>query len=233
MKMGKKGKTVIIDLGGSMVMSDEIQINFLKKFRKFILKFLKKGNRFIIIVGGGKICRKYQDAASKITVVSNEDKDWIGIHATRLNAQLLRTIFAKEACPVVLDSPFKQVDEKKWQLFIASGWRPGWSTDYDAVLLAHRFRAEKTIVASYINYVYDKDVSKYKSAKPLKNLTWKEYSGLIDRKWTPGMRAPLDPIAAEFALKQNIEVIVMNGSDLDNLGKIIDGKNFKGTTIKN
>ena len=35
--------------------------------------------------------------------VTDEDKDWIGIHATRLNAHLLRTIFRDVADPVVID----------------------------------------------------------------------------------------------------------------------------------
>lgn len=49
-------KTIVISLGGSIISPEfgKIDINFLKKFRKLILKFLKKRFKFIIIVGGGK-----------------------------------------------------------------------------------------------------------------------------------------------------------------------------------
>ena len=97
--MKKSIKTIVISLGGSIIVPGKIQVDFLKQFKEFILKFIKKDYRFIIVAGGGKICREYQDAAGKISSLNNEDKDWLGIHTTRLNAHLLRTIFKKEAYP--------------------------------------------------------------------------------------------------------------------------------------
>lgn len=218
-------KTMVISLGGSIIVPDEIQIEFLKKFKEFILKFLKKNYKFIIVTGGGSVCREYQKAAAAITKVSDEDKDWIGIHATRLNAHLIRTIFKKEAYPVVLDNPLKKIDGKKYNLFIASGWRPGWSTDYDAVLLAERFKADKIINASNITHVYDKN------KKNLNELSWKEYRKLISSKWKPGMNVPFDPVAAKMAQKLRIKVIVAKGTDLQNLENIVKNKEFEGTII--
>lgn len=218
-------KTIVMSLGGSIVVPGEIQVKFLKKLKDFILRFLKKNYRFVVVIGGGSTCRKYQKAAGAITEVSDEDKDWIGIHATRLNAHLLRTIFKKEAYPVVLDNPLKKIDGKKYKLFIASGWRPGWSTDYDAVLLAERFKADKIINASNITHVYDKN------KKNLNEISWREYRKLISSKWKPGMNVPFDPIAAKTAEKLRIKVIVAKGTDLQNLENIVENKEFKGTII--
>lgn len=213
-------------------MPQKIQINFLKKFRKFVLKFLKEGVRFVIVAGGGAIARNYQNAADKITKISDEDKDWLGVHATRDNAHLLRTIFKNYACPIVLDNPFKKVDDKKYHLFIGSGWKPGWSTDYDTILLAQRFKADKIIVASKIAYVYDSDIEKNKNAKPLPEITWADYRRLISSKWKPGMGAPVDPVAAKLAAKLKMEVIVARGTNLKNLENILRDKKFKGTIIR-
>lgn len=224
-------KTVIMSLGGSIIVPKEIQIKFLKNFKNFILKFLRKNYKFIIVTGGGNVCREYQKAAAAITKVSDEDKDWIGIHATRLNAHLIRTIFKKEAYPVVLDNPFKQINGKKYKLFIASGWRPGWSTDYDAVLLAERFEADKIINASNIDYVYDKDIARYKNAKPIADISWTEYRKIIGFEWKPGMKAPIDPIAARLASKLKMTVIVTKGTNLKNLENILLDKKFTGTVI--
>lgn len=225
-------KTIVISLGGSIIVPKEIQVKFLKSFKNFILKFLKRGCKFIIVAGGGSVARNYIKAASDITRISDEDKDWLGIHATRLNAHLIRTIFKKEAYPIVLDNPLKQINDKKYKLFIASGWRPGWSTDYDAVLLAERFKADKIINCSNIDYVYDRDIAKYKNASPIKDITWGEYRKIIGSEWKPGMKAPIDPIAARLASKLEMTVIVTRGTNLKNLENILSDKKFKGTVIR-
>ena len=206
-------------------MPGEIQVEFLKTFKEFILKFLKRDCKFIIVTGGGSVARNYIAAASEISKIPDEDKDWLGIHATRINAHLLRTIFRKEAYPVVLDNPTKKFDGAKYKLFIASGWRPGWSTDYVSVLLAERFGAQKLINASNITHVYDKN------KKNLTRLTWKKYRGLISSEWKPGMNVPFDPVAAKAAQRLKIDVIVADGTDLQNLENILLGEKFEGTVI--
>lgn len=225
----------IISLGGSIIVPAPGKINtsFLKKFRKLILGFIRQGRKFIIVTGGGKICRTYQNAASEIIRVPSEDKDWIGIHVTRLNAHLLRTIFRNEASPIVMDSPFKKIKKEflKKPIIIASGWRPGWSTDYIAILLAKRFGTKEIINASNIPFLYEKDINHYKKAKKILKISWSNYQKLIGRKWIPGLSVPVDPIAAREAKKSNIRVIIVKGTDLENFKKIFKKKKFRGTII--
>lgn len=230
----KKKKLIIIALGGSIIVPapGKIDTIFLKKFRKFILKFIKKGYKFIIIAGGGKVCRTYQAAASKIVKLPYEDQDWIGIHATRINAHLLRTIFRDKAYPIVLDNPHKPLKTQR-SIIIAAGWRPGWSTDYIAVLLAKRFKAREIIDAGNIPFVFDRDINRYKKAKSIKKISWKDYQKLVGRTWIPGLPAPIDPIAAKLAKKLNIRAAVVKGTDLKNLRNVLGGKKFKGTIIDN
>src|SRR4030042_297327 len=142
----KAQKTIVISLGGSVICPEagKIDVNFLRKFKSLILKFLKRGYRFVIVAGGGKTCRFYLRAAKAITEISNEDGDRLGIAATQLNAQLLRTIFGGVAESVILDNPHKFV-KNHWKVLIGAGWKPGWSTDYDSVLFANRFGANTLI----------------------------------------------------------------------------------------
>ncbi len=225
-------ETIVIALGGSIIASRNIQAHFLKQFRKFILKFVSEGRRFVVVAGGGRIARDYQNAAAGIVELSDEDKDWIGIHATRINAHLLRVIFFDIAHPVVLDSPLKKIkNEEKYNLFIASGWRPGWSTDYVAVMLASRFQTKRLIIATKIPCVYDEDIEKNKRAKPLKDISWKEYRKMVGDVWTPGLKSPVDPIAAKLAQSLKLEAIVARGTDLENMENILRGKKFRGTLI--
>src|SRR3989344_8124404 len=237
-----KNEFTVIALGGSIVvphLSDEggIDVSFLRNFRRFLLSELKKGRKFIVAIGGGKTMRVYQKAASKVVKMTNEDLDWIGIHATRLNAHLLRTIFVKEAHHVVIDHDPSQEEvndlmRAKDNLFIASGWRPGWSTDYVAVRLAQKFGAKEVIDASNIDFVYDSDPKKNKHAKPLSELSWKAYRRLIPSKWTPGLGSPVDPVAAKFAQEIGLLVKVVEGIDLRNMKNAVEGKPFQGTTIR-
>lgn len=223
----------MIALGGSIIVSRSIQTRFLGRFRKFLLPFLEEGKRFVLVAGGGRVARDYQRAASQIVELSDEDKDWLGIHATRINGHLLRAIFFDLAHPVVFDDPFKVIaNSEKYNLFIAAGWKPGWSTDYDAVLLAHRFGAKRLIVATKISYVYDADIEKNPKAKPLPELSWKQYRSMVGDTWIPGMRSPVDPIAAKFAQDHGIEAVVVRGTDLKNLAKVLRGEEFRGSIIR-
>jgi len=225
-----KKETIVIALGGSIVYPDEINTGFIKKFSKLVRDLAKKDKQFVIIIGGGRSARIYQQAASDVLKVADEDKDWIGIHATRLNAHLLRTIFKDVADPVVFDERHKR-KQLKYPVTIASGWNPGWSTDYVAVALAHDYKAKHVIIAGKPSHVFDKDFTKYKNAKPFTELTWKEYRKLIPQKWTPGFHSPVDPIAAQLAQKEKITAIVTDGRQLQNLKNIIEGKKFEGTII--
>jgi len=229
-------KTIIIALGGSIIVpsAGKINVRFLKNFRHLILKFVKRGYRFIIVTGGGKVCRAYQKAAAKIIKVSYEDQDWIGIHATRLNAHLLKTIFRKEAYPVILDEPFKKLKKGllKKPIIIAAGWRPGWSTDYISVLLAKRFKVKQIIDAGNIPFVYTKDLLKYKNATAIKKISWKDYRKLVGSNWIPGLPCPIDPIAAKEAQKLKIRAIIIRGTDLKNFERLLSDKKFRGTMIE-
>jgi uridylate kinase len=238
MQKDKRKAFSVIGLGGSLIVpaSGNINILFLKQFRRFILEFVRRGERFIIVVGGGRVARTYQQAAKRIGKLSFDDADWLGIHATRMNAHLLRTIFRKWACPVVLDNPHKKLNKRilsKYPIVIAAGWKPGWSTDYIAVLLAKRFRVKQILDAGNIPFVYTRDKMKYKNAKPILQITWREYQKLVGRKWTPGMSSPIDPVAASEARKSNIDAVVFLGTDLQNFRNILEGKTFRGTRIGN
>ena len=236
-----KASYTIMHLGGSLVVphiSDRggINVTYLKKLRTFLLLQLKKGRKFIIVIGGGKTARVYQKSAAQVVDIHEYDLDWIGIHATRLNAHLLRTIFEKEAYPVVIDhDPSKEEVEmlksSNRNLFFASGWKPGWSTDYIAVELARKFGSKEIIIAKDMPYVYDSDPKKNKRAKPIRKISWKEYEKLIPATWTPGLSAPVDPVATKLAEKLGFEAKILSGKDFTSLKAAIEKKQFRGTLI--
>lgn len=223
--------TTVISLGGSLIAPKEgIDVAFLKKFSALIHAHVRKGRRFVIICGGGWPARAYQQAADKVTKFTRDDLDWLGIHATRLNAHLLRTVFRDLAHPRIVTDPHEDMPSRR-PVVIAAGWRPGWSTDYVGVLLAQRYDADSLINLSNIAYVYDKDPRSNKDAKAFKEMTWRAFRKRFGTKWNPGLSSPFDPVASKEAERIKLEVIVAEGRDIKNLDLILSGKKSKGTVI--
>src|SRR4030043_579892 len=154
--MDNKSEIIVLSVGGSLICPDSIDVEFLKRFKAIIEKHIKQGRRFILIAGGGRTARYYQEAARSVGSLNREDLDWIGIHATRINAQLLRTVFQKYAKPKVIKNPIEPVEFNE-KILVAAGWEPGCSPDYDSVFLAQPLGEEKGVYLSNIDYVYDKD----------------------------------------------------------------------------
>jgi len=221
---------VIVSVGGSLIVPEAIDTNFLTRFRTLILDKVQEGFSFSIITGGGKTCRRYQDAADTVTPISRNDLDWIGIHSTRLNAHLLRTIFADVAHPHIIKNPTADIDGDE-SVIIAAGWKPGWSTDYCAVLIAKNLGATRLVNLSNIDYVYDSDPRKNKGAKKVEKASWAEFRKLIPTEWDPGLSSPFDPIAAKEAGAIGLEVAIINGAHLDRFNDYLEGSPFVGTTI--
>lgn len=229
----RKEAPIIISVGGSlMVPSEGIDTDFLSKLNQLIRFYVKKGKRFFLIAGGGNIARRYQEAGrATIGTMSEEDQDWLGIHCTHLNGHLLRTIFKDIAHPRVIQHYNRKLINWRQAIAIGAGWKPGWTTDYDAVLLAKDYGCSLVINLSNIDWVYDKDPKKFKDAQIIKKITWEEMEKIVGSKYKPGINVPFDPVATKLAKKLGLTVIITNGKDFDNLYKIIDNDVFKGTVI--
>ena len=206
-----------------------IDIDYIRDFEQFIRSFVKKGYKFIIITGGGRLARNFQSAARALTKLTDYDSDWLGIHATRLNAQLLRTVFADICDHVIIDGP-KKIGKIKHPIVFGAGWRPGWSTDYVAVSIAHAHGAPVVNMGT-ADHVYSRDPKKYSSAKKFENITWHAYRRIIPKVWKPGLGTPMDPVAAALAEESKLTTYVINGRDLKNLANLLRCKPWQGTTI--
>lgn len=218
----------VVSLGGSTIIPEEVNIVFLKEFAALVRKYLAAGHKFIIIAGGGKTARRYQDAARELGELSKNDLDWLGIHATRLNGHLLRSIFRAEAHPALVKDPTESIPTA--DIVIAAGWEPGWSTDLVAVKLAKNAGAKHLVNVSNTDYVYTADPKKDPSAKKIEKIGWKDFRKLLPAEWDPGLNVPFDPVAAEEAEAGGMEVAVI-GPALSEFDNYLSGQPFKGTLI--
>lgn len=226
----------ILSVGGSIIIPKTgFDIKFLKKFRKLILDRVKKGEKFVMVVGGGATCRAYQQAAEQVAGLKNFDLEMLGIQSTIFNAYFVKLLFKGYVNEEIIVNPTLQLrsGQAKKPIIIGAGWKPGFSTDTDAVLLAKQFGAKEVINLSNIEFVYDKDPKKFKDAKKIEQIDWKTYRNkIVNYAWKAGKNAPFDPIASREAEKLGLTVKILRGTDLGEVNKALDGKKFKGTIIE-
>lgn len=227
-------ETIVMSVGGSLIVPDGIDTTFLAHLKNFIVTETAKGRRFIIIAGGGKTARRYQDAAAEVSELTSDDLDWMGIHATRLNGHLLRTIFRDIAHRVMITNPDEILDiNPDEKVIIAAGYRPGCSTDLRAVQIATRIGAKKVINLSNTDYVYTDNPKTNPEATKIEDVLWADFRKLIPDEWGPGLSSPFDPVAAKEAEREGIEVAQINGTRLDEVVEYLAGTTFIGTRIHN
>lgn len=225
------GAWVVLSLGGSLIVPDEIDTELLSNFSMTIRELLQEGYHFIIVSGGGQTARQYQEAARTLVSLRDEDLDWLGIHSTRLNAHLLRTIFKEEAAPKIITNPQDDPLPREFPIILGAGWKPGWSTDYDAAILARRVGAQRLVNLSNVAYVSAEDPKHHPNAKRWTRMSWQELRGVIGTAWHPGMHLPFDPVAARLCEEEGLSVAILDVSDWENVKAALRGAAFRGTLV--
>lgn len=214
---------VAISLGGSLISLNEE--DYIKKVADLI-KRASNDFGLYVVVGGGKLARNYINTARKFC----EDEsylDKIGILATRINAMLLNSFFRKDI-PETIDEAVKMKTP-----VIMGGTTPGHSTDTVSAMLAKRVKANRLIIATDVDGVYDKDPKKYKDAKKFERIGIKELIKISGNAWNKaGESAVIDAVACRIIEEEKIPTFVLNGKNLKELENAIYGKKFNGTVVE-
>ncbi len=226
----------VLSVGGSIIAPDNVNCEFLTTFLDKMTSYLKDNAdaKLIFVCGGGAPARLYQKAYRTIIEESKQNanvQDWIGIRATHINGELVKSIFGDFCKDDLVTDPSSPSIEFKGRVLVAGGWKPGFSTDNDAVYLARRFGAKTVINLSNIAQIYTADPRKDPNATPIDNITWKDFRKMVGDTWIPGNNVPFDPIASKLAQESNIKVICADGRNMDNTIAILKGEPFVGTTI--
>ena len=223
----------ILSVGGSIVAPDNPDASFIKDICSLLKEITDKHDKkLILIIGGGAPCRIYQKALREITdgECSSSGLDLIGIRATHLNAQLVKESLGNYCTDPLVTDPSKDI-EFTGKILVGAGWKPGFSTDNIAVLLAEKLGAGQIINLSNIAKVYSDDPKKNPDAVPLDYISWDDYIAMVGDEWTPGKNSPFDPVATKKAKELDLQVITAEGRDLENVRDILTGKTFSGTVM--
>jgi uridylate kinase len=99
----------------------------------------------------------YNDALEALEgKATRDDKDWLGISVTKVNALFLKMIFGTLAYDEIIVDP-NIIPTTDKPIVIGAGWKPGWSTDYVSVVLAEVLGAKHVANLSNIDFVYETD----------------------------------------------------------------------------
>ncbi len=226
-----KKKVIVISLGGSLIIPDEIDADFLKKFKRIILKNTKK-YKFVVVCGGGSIARKYINGLAKERI-SRHLQGLIGISSTRTNARFMNYFFNRDSEKGI---PHSISDIKRILLkndFVFCGaltYRTGATTDAQAAEIASVFKSP-FINMTNVSGLYDKNPLKHKDARFISKISWKDFDKMASSiKFEPGQHFVIDQTASKIIMREKIPTYII-GKDLEQLENFLNNRKFRGSLI--
>lgn len=223
-------ETIIIAMGGSLLVPEKIDISFITSLKEMVRYFTDDGYQIALVIGGGKTARIYQKALRDLDITQSESLDWVGIKSIHLNCELLLRAFSDlDVHPEVILKP-GDLHNITQSVIIVGAWEPGCSSDTDAVEMATASGAQRIINFSNTSHVYSADPRAHPDAQRFEVLSWDDYRNIIPKDWSPGLSAPFDPVASKKAQSSNITVAIL-GASIENLQNYLSNKKFEGTII--
>ncbi len=225
-----KKKVIVLSLGGSQIIPDDVNVKYLKEFKKTLLK--NKKYKFIVVCGGGSLARKYISAV-KTQTSNHKFQSLAGIAATRTNARFMSYFFGiepKQGIPQTMKE-VKNYLKKQDVIFCgALEYKPNQTSDSTAADVAKVFGAEFVNLTN-VKGLYDKNPSKHKNAKFVSEISWKDFDRKANElKFKPGQHFVLDQTASKMIMKNKIPTYIIK--DLKQLDNFLKQKKFIGTEIK-
>ena len=221
-------KTVVVSIGGSVVLSDEADALFLQKLTDLFIK-MSQEYRLFVVVGGGNIARRYIQLGRELGF--DEDiLDLIGIDVTRVNARIITTLLgvSNKEIPHTTDEALNLT----LPIVVMGGTDPKHSTDLVGAELAEKTNAIRFVNATNVDGIYDKDPKKFKDAQQLREVSIDSLIEKYGTKWgAAGKNIFMDEPALELIKKAEIPTYIVNGTRLDQLEKALRGQPFDGTRI--
>ena len=221
-------QTIVISLGGSVLLSERASPDFLRQLAA-LFKKISKSKRLFIVVGGGNTARVYINRGRSLEL-SEDVLDELGIAVTRVNATLLSHIL--KSPKTIIPSTTTEAARVKDNIVIMGGTTPGHSTDMVGAELAATVQADRYIIATNVDGIFDKDPNAYSDAQQIKNITIDQLIKTYGTSWeTAGKNVVVDGPALKIIKESRIQTYVLNGMRLDQLEKALTDQSFDGTII--
>lgn len=224
-------KVIVISLGGSLIVPDEIDIKFLTKFKDLIHKY--KNYKYVIVTGGGSIARKYIHALQE-THKSEYLQSLSGISVTRMNARFLSYFFNLDQEGIPHDMKHVENLLQKNDIVFCGALRYSehQTSDTTCAKLANFLKTD-FINLTVVSGLYTKNPLEHKDAVFIPKISWKDFEKkALKIPFKPGQHFVLDQKAATLIKKYKITTYIF-GKDLKDFENYLAEKNFGGTVISN
>lgn len=224
-------KIMVISLGGSLIVPDKVDFQYLDNFKATLKKHYKT-HKFVVVCGGGSIARKYINALKK-EGRSHRQLSIAGIRATRMNAKFMMQFFGKEAndtLPISMKSVKSNLSRNNIVFCGALYYDVNSTTDGNAAKLA-RYLKSDFINLTNVPGLYTSNPKKNKNAKLIPKISWTAFEKKANKlKFKAGQHFVLDQRAASIIRKHKIKTYII-GPDTNQISNLLKGKKFKGTSI--
>ena len=224
-------KVIVLSLGGSLIIPGDVNVKYLKEFKKVILHNTKK-YKFIVVCGGGSIARKYISALREIGM-TEAFQSYAGISATRMNARFMSYFFNRDQKFGIPHKMSELKDYLKKSDIVFCGaleYKPNQTSDSTSAQIAQTFKTD-FINLTNVKGLYDKNPKEFRYAKFIPEITWKGLNDIISKiRFKPGQHFALDQTASKTIMKNRITTYII-GEDIKQLDNLLNGKKFIGTKI--
>ncbi len=222
---------VVVSLGGSILIPNEDDIEFLKEIASLLLRVSEELD-IIVVCGGGRISRYYISGGRELGATV-EELDEMGIQVTRLNARLLQLALGGRGNRNIPETPEDAVKMKNPGMIVTmGGTEPGHTTDAVAALVARAWKADRIVNATSVDAVYSDDPKVVKDAKRFTLLSFEDFFSIVDEGGhDAGQTDVFDREGAMIVKEDRIPVFVVHGRDLDELESAIRGGDIRGTRV--
>jgi len=225
-----KKEKVVVSIGGSILIPGKNDSEYIKKLAEMIKEVSEKV-QMVIVCGGGKIARYYTDTGRELGG-STYQLDILGIGATRLNAQLLAiSLEGLSSTDIPLTAEDASDRSAQDNVVIMGGTVPGHTTDAVATMVARSMHAGRVVNATSVEAVYSDDPKKDPSAKRFSKLTIDELGELVYKEHGAGRSSVFDPLGIKIAKEEKIDIMIVDGRNLDELRNAVLGREINGTYI--
>ena len=221
---------VVVSIGGSILVPGNRDSDYIKKLAHMLEEAHKKV-QIVVVCGGGKIARYYTETGKELGGDTYQ-LDMLGIGITRLNAGLLAISLgdlSSTDIPLTTENAARRSASKN--IVIMGGTEPGHTTDAVSAMVAKEMHADRIINATSVDAVYSDDPKKDPDAKRFSRLTIKELGDLVYKEHGAGRSSVFDPLGVKIASEEKIDILIVDGRDLDDLKNAILGNGIKGTFI--
>jgi len=230
-----KKQVIVLSLGGSLIVPNELNLKYLKEFKKAISKNTNKF-KFIIVCGGGSTARKYIRGLDGIKSKNKKIlQAFLGIDSTRLNSRFVQYFFFNDPKRKIISTmkTLKREIKKKDVIFWYGTfeYEPKKTSDSAAAEVATKFKAIFVNLTN-VDGLFDKNPKRFKDSKLISKISWADfYKKANELKYKPGQHFILDQTASKIIMENKIPTYIL-GQSMKNLNNFLKGKKFKGTTIK-